>query len=234
MEGRLVRLAPLRDEDAEPMFEWINDRELVILNAPFKPVSLDEHESWFERIRQTPDVEIFGIRRREDDDPPVTVSVLQQPPVDRLGPGFELTGSEQRERGHVVNVGADDLLDGRVAGHTDFEQRVRPVAPRALALSYVIFVVWIDVIDRTHAQSHAGGLSGTQRHSRSEACRRCDPVGSSPLELRRVLERLMSILESRAPAVGGKAHRGLLLPRARQRLLHVREIRSHDPREFER
>jgi RimJ/RimL family protein N-acetyltransferase len=68
MEGRLVRLAPLRDEDAEPMFEWINDRELVILNAPFKPVGLDEHESWFERIRKTPDVEIFGIRRREDDE----------------------------------------------------------------------------------------------------------------------------------------------------------------------
>lgn len=67
MEGRLVRLAPLREEDAEDLFRWINDRELVVLNAPFKPVSWDEHLRWFERIRAAPDVQIFGIRRRDDD-----------------------------------------------------------------------------------------------------------------------------------------------------------------------
>jgi RimJ/RimL family protein N-acetyltransferase len=67
VEGRLVRLAPLREEDAEPLFRWINDRDLVSLNAPFKPVEWDEHRRWFERIRNTPDAEIFGIRRRADD-----------------------------------------------------------------------------------------------------------------------------------------------------------------------
>jgi RimJ/RimL family protein N-acetyltransferase len=67
MEGRLVRLAPLREEDAEPLFRWINDRELVVLNAPFKSVEWDEHRHWFERIRNAPDVEIFGVRRRDDD-----------------------------------------------------------------------------------------------------------------------------------------------------------------------
>lgn len=63
----MVRLAPLREEDAERLFRWINDRELVILNAPFKPVRWDEHRRWFDRIRTAPDVEIFGIRRRADD-----------------------------------------------------------------------------------------------------------------------------------------------------------------------
>jgi RimJ/RimL family protein N-acetyltransferase len=67
VEGRLVRLAPLREEDAEALFRWINDRELVVLNSPFKPVSWDEHRRWFERIRNAPDVEIFGVRRRADD-----------------------------------------------------------------------------------------------------------------------------------------------------------------------
>jgi RimJ/RimL family protein N-acetyltransferase len=67
VEGRLVRLTALRDQDAEAMFEWINDRELVVLNAPFKPVSLNEHRGWFERIQSALDVEIFGIRRRADD-----------------------------------------------------------------------------------------------------------------------------------------------------------------------
>ena len=68
MEGRLIRLAPLRDQDAEPLFEWINDRELVILNAPFEPVSRADHDRWFDRIRSAPDVEIFGIRRIGDDE----------------------------------------------------------------------------------------------------------------------------------------------------------------------
>jgi RimJ/RimL family protein N-acetyltransferase len=67
VEGRLVTLAPLRDQDAEALFRWINDRDLVVLNAPFKPVSWDDHRRWFERIRNTPDVEIFGIRRSADD-----------------------------------------------------------------------------------------------------------------------------------------------------------------------
>jgi len=67
LEDRLVRLAPLRDGDAEALFRWINDRDLVVLNAPFKPVGWHEHRGWFERIRTAPDVEIFGILRREDD-----------------------------------------------------------------------------------------------------------------------------------------------------------------------
>ena len=67
VQGSLVRLAPLRDQDSEPLFDWINDRELVVLNAPFEPVEWDDHRRWFERIRNADDVEIFGIRRQADD-----------------------------------------------------------------------------------------------------------------------------------------------------------------------
>ena len=66
-ESSEVVLAPLRDADSDALFGWINDRELVILNAPFRPVSRDEHDAWFERIRRSHEVVIFGIRTADDD-----------------------------------------------------------------------------------------------------------------------------------------------------------------------
>ena len=67
MRGSKVSLAPLRDEDVAPLFEWINDRELVVLNAPYKPVHERDHVRWFDAIRERDDVAIFGIRLNEDD-----------------------------------------------------------------------------------------------------------------------------------------------------------------------
>jgi RimJ/RimL family protein N-acetyltransferase len=67
LRGSRVALGPLRPEDSEPMFRWINDRELVQLNAPFKPVDRASHDEWFERIQRRDDVEIFAIRTVEGD-----------------------------------------------------------------------------------------------------------------------------------------------------------------------
>lgn len=60
-----VELTSLRPEDSPVLFGWINDRDLVVLSAPFRPVSQAEHEAWFAQIRQQADVRIFAIR--EDD-----------------------------------------------------------------------------------------------------------------------------------------------------------------------
>jgi RimJ/RimL family protein N-acetyltransferase len=57
-----VELTPLRLEDSPLLFEWINDRDLVVLSAPYRPVSRAEHDLWFEQIRLRDDVRIFGIR----------------------------------------------------------------------------------------------------------------------------------------------------------------------------
>ena len=46
-----VRLAPLRDEDSDRLFAWINDRDLVVLSAPFRPIERAEHDAWFASIR---------------------------------------------------------------------------------------------------------------------------------------------------------------------------------------
>lgn len=44
------------------MHEWINDREQVLLNAPYKPVPEAQHKEWFEAIQRRNDTVIFGIR----------------------------------------------------------------------------------------------------------------------------------------------------------------------------
>lgn len=45
-----VKLRPVRREDASILFEWINNRDLVVLNAPFRPISKVEHQQWFESL----------------------------------------------------------------------------------------------------------------------------------------------------------------------------------------
>lgn len=66
-----IVLTALREEDSPTLFRWINDRALVILNAPFRPVSRDAHDAWFaavqrdasrviRAIRETPDGPVLG------------------------------------------------------------------------------------------------------------------------------------------------------------------------------
>lgn len=50
MVAKRVRLRALRREDSALLYEWINQRELVIFNAPYHPVSEVDHESWLESM----------------------------------------------------------------------------------------------------------------------------------------------------------------------------------------
>jgi RimJ/RimL family protein N-acetyltransferase len=65
--GQEVVLAPLRGEDSALLFEWINNRELVRLSAPFRPISRQAHDAWFADVRRRADTRIFGIRVRDGD-----------------------------------------------------------------------------------------------------------------------------------------------------------------------
>lgn len=58
----MIVLEPLRDEDSDALFAWINDRELVELSAAFAPVSRAEHDAWFASVRSREDVAVFAIR----------------------------------------------------------------------------------------------------------------------------------------------------------------------------
>ncbi|UGS38664.1 GNAT family N-acetyltransferase [Capillimicrobium parvum] len=57
-----LALEPLRDEDSDTLYAWINDRELVELSATYRPVSRVEHDAWFAGIRRRDDAVIFAIR----------------------------------------------------------------------------------------------------------------------------------------------------------------------------
>jgi RimJ/RimL family protein N-acetyltransferase len=67
LKSKQITLTPLRPGDLPEMYDWINNRGLVILNGPYKPVSAAQHEAWFNGIQQRADVAIFAIRLLEDD-----------------------------------------------------------------------------------------------------------------------------------------------------------------------
>lgn len=109
MRGDQVALEPLRAEDSPRLFEWINDRKLVLLSAPFEPVSRADHDAWFERIRRAEDVEIFGIRLLEGDE---LIGSCQLKDIDRAGGVAELQIriGAQGERGRGLGTEAVGLL----------------------------------------------------------------------------------------------------------------------------
>jgi len=61
--GKTITLSALQDGDKYILFRWINDPALMKWNAPFRPVSLDEHLSWFSQVRADKSKALFGIRR---------------------------------------------------------------------------------------------------------------------------------------------------------------------------
>lgn len=63
-----VILTPLRPADSEILFQWINARDEVILNAPYRVVHWAAHEGWFADIQRRSDLVLFAIRDRESNE----------------------------------------------------------------------------------------------------------------------------------------------------------------------
>jgi RimJ/RimL family protein N-acetyltransferase len=57
-----ITLGPLIEEDSHKLFEWINDRELVHLNGPYRSIGSSTHRKWFETVQERDDIAIFAIR----------------------------------------------------------------------------------------------------------------------------------------------------------------------------
>jgi RimJ/RimL family protein N-acetyltransferase len=66
LKAEHIALAPLDNDDLPSLMSWINDREQVLFNAPYKPVHESQHKAWFESIQQRNDIVIFGIRLLRD------------------------------------------------------------------------------------------------------------------------------------------------------------------------
>lgn len=68
LKSERVTLGPIVQSDLSSLLKWINDRELVIFNAPYKPISEVEHQSWFASVVDRDDVFLFGVRLQENGD----------------------------------------------------------------------------------------------------------------------------------------------------------------------
>jgi RimJ/RimL family protein N-acetyltransferase len=106
-----VELAPLRDSDSSLLFEWINTRELVVLSAPFRPVSREAHDAWFDDIRSRPDVRIFGIRLLGEDRLIGSCQLHSIHPVHRNAE-LQIRVGDGRARGRGLGTEAVRLLLG--------------------------------------------------------------------------------------------------------------------------
>lgn len=107
--GENVCLVPLEERDLPQLFTWINDRETVILSAPFKPVSQEQHRRWFEATRQREDMHVFAVRRLDSDE---LVGTCQLRDVDMRHESAELVVriGDKRQRGKGVGTEAVRLL----------------------------------------------------------------------------------------------------------------------------
>lgn len=57
-----VMLSPITIADAPALFEWINDRDLVLFNAPFHPTHEASHLEWVRSLAKRKDLVAFAIR----------------------------------------------------------------------------------------------------------------------------------------------------------------------------
>jgi RimJ/RimL family protein N-acetyltransferase len=107
--GKSVVLAPLRPADSSLLFQWINDRELVTLSAPFRPVSRQDHDAWFDEVQRRPDTRILGIRLRDGDRLVGSSQLHSIHPVHRSAE-LQIRIGVSEARGHGVGTEAMHLL----------------------------------------------------------------------------------------------------------------------------
>ena len=68
LKAEHICLSPLKCEDVSLFFEWINNRQLVLFNSPYRHVHDSQHREWFEQIQKRNDAVIFGIRLLENNE----------------------------------------------------------------------------------------------------------------------------------------------------------------------
>jgi len=65
--GERVILGPMLNADAPLLFEWINTRDLVLMNAPYRPIGEDRQAEWFRRIQRDASTDFFAVRERSSE-----------------------------------------------------------------------------------------------------------------------------------------------------------------------
>lgn len=61
MNKLCITLRPIKEEDCDLLFEWLNDREVRQMSFDTKPVLYDEHKKWFSKVLYSTLAHIFII-----------------------------------------------------------------------------------------------------------------------------------------------------------------------------
>jgi RimJ/RimL family protein N-acetyltransferase len=109
LKSERIGLHALRSDDMPIMRDWINDREQVLFNAPYKPVSEAQHRAWFDAVQQRADVTIFGIRELVTDKLVGTCQLRGIDPVHRSAE-LQIRLGEVASRGIGYGTDAVSLL----------------------------------------------------------------------------------------------------------------------------
>ena len=86
----IVRIRELREKDSSKYFAWINNRELVLLNSPFSPVSEVEHKLWFESISKNQSAKTFSIVTNFEGDEDFLIGTCSLRKINKLNKNAEL------------------------------------------------------------------------------------------------------------------------------------------------
>lgn len=120
-----IRLRPPAEADSDLLFEWINDRDLVLFNAPYRPIPRAEHDTWFKHIRDRTDLAFFMIDDIAAGAAIGSCQLLNIHPVHRsadLQIRIGVAGSQNRGAGtaavhQLVELGFGELQLHRIALH---------------------------------------------------------------------------------------------------------------------
>ena len=64
-----IKLRPFKDSDIDVLYKWINNRDLMLNNSNYIPISESEHSEWFESILKQKNNYQFIIESVNDNKP---------------------------------------------------------------------------------------------------------------------------------------------------------------------
>lgn len=125
MRGAIVRLTGFLPADKEPLFEWINDPEIVRFNSAYRPINWAQHCDWWDSLNTSETKRSFAIRLLSEERIIGTAQLTEIHPVHRRGEVSIRIGEQaDRERGAgsdalrlLVRHALDDLNLHRVFTH---------------------------------------------------------------------------------------------------------------------
>jgi len=62
-----IALGPITGRDAPTLFKWINDRDLVLFNSPYRPIHEPSHLAWVKSLAGRKDMVAFAVRTAPGD-----------------------------------------------------------------------------------------------------------------------------------------------------------------------